>query len=234
MTRCLRAPSGANLFCGALVAALLVSSSADAQDTSADAEARALFDAGRIAYEQGHFDRALDAFSRSFELSGRREMLYNIGSTYDRLGRTAEAIAYLRRYLDEVPGAENGAFVRSRLEVLERAPPPEPAARQTDHTASIVLLAVGGALVLGSVATIAWWVDRNEAIDQCNIVACANGAALTTERDAAMGTTLAAAILGLTGIGIGIALFVVEDSDADHAALGCAPSLGGLRCEGRF
>ncbi len=103
---------------------------ASAQPSSADdQEARALFDAGTVAFQQGRFDRALGHFVRAYELSGRPLMLFNIANTHDRLGNSQEALDYFRRYLAEVPDAENASFVRGRVEVLQsRTDSSEPAA----------------------------------------------------------------------------------------------------------
>ena len=89
----------------------------DAQDD----EARALFTAGRVAFADGRFADALEHFRRSHELSGRPELLFNIGSAADRLRRNEEALEAFRGYLREVPDASNRPSVEARIEVLERA-----------------------------------------------------------------------------------------------------------------
>jgi tetratricopeptide (TPR) repeat protein len=105
-----------------LAACSLVPPRALAQDGSphADTEARALFDAGRAAFSAGRFEEALGHFRRSFELSGRAELHYNVGISADRLRRDAEALEAFRRYLAEVPGAENQEEVEARIAILER------------------------------------------------------------------------------------------------------------------
>lgn len=82
-------------FC--LVLALVTSQgSAGAQvEPSSDAvdqEARGLFEAGRAAFSDGRFDDALRYFRESFELSGRVELLYNIGTAADRLRESARLL----------------------------------------------------------------------------------------------------------------------------------------------
>jgi tetratricopeptide (TPR) repeat protein len=105
-----------------------------AADSDTDEEARALYQAGRIAFDQGRFDSALDYFQRSYELSGRPALLFNIGTAADRLRKDKIALEAFERYLQEVPDAPDAASVRSRIGVLraaveadESAPQPGPA-----------------------------------------------------------------------------------------------------------
>ncbi|MFW6067615.1 MAG: tetratricopeptide repeat protein [Myxococcota bacterium] len=101
-------------------------------DESEDQEARALFEAGRTAFEAGRFEAALRHFEASYELSGHPQLLYNIGTTADRLRMDDEALAAFQEYLERVPDAPNRGEVVARVRVLERAsqgdraaPPPE-------------------------------------------------------------------------------------------------------------
>jgi tetratricopeptide (TPR) repeat protein len=94
---------------------------------SHDAEARALFQAGSVAFNDGRFEDALSYFTRSHELSGRPELLYNIGTTQDRLRREPEAVSAFEAYLEAVPDAHNRREVEGRLRVLR-----EEIAREAD------------------------------------------------------------------------------------------------------
>ena len=49
-----------------------------------DDEARAIYQAGLVAYENGRFDEALRHFQSSYALSGRPELLYNIATAAER------------------------------------------------------------------------------------------------------------------------------------------------------
>lgn len=91
-----------------------------AQDapTSHDDEARALFEAGRVAYSDGRFEAALAHFRHSYELSGRPRLLYNIGSAADKLRRDQQALEAFEAYLAQVPDADNRNEVAARIEVL--------------------------------------------------------------------------------------------------------------------
>lgn len=83
-----------------------------------DAEARALFEAGRAAYSDGRFEDALGHFRRAHELSDRPRLLFNIANTAERLRRDEQALDAYERYLEQVPDAENRAFVEERITAL--------------------------------------------------------------------------------------------------------------------
>ncbi len=83
------------------------------------AEARALFHRAVEAFDEGDFQSALDRFERSYELSQRPVLLYNIGSAADRLRNDERAISAFRAYLEALPDADNAASVRARLTHLE-------------------------------------------------------------------------------------------------------------------
>ena len=66
-------------------------------------EARALFTAGRAAYDGGHYETAQARFQEAYELSGRAELLYNIGQSADRSRKDAEALAAFEQFLADTP-----------------------------------------------------------------------------------------------------------------------------------
>lgn len=86
-----------------------------------ESEARALFEAGRTAYDNGHFEDALERFRESYELSGRAGLLFNVGAAAERLQRQDEALAAYEAYLEAQPDAPNAANVRARVDILRRA-----------------------------------------------------------------------------------------------------------------
>lgn len=100
----------------ALALALVWPRTAAAQS---DEAARAAFDAGRHAYADADYELALAEFNRSYELSRKPELLYNIAMTFERLRRDREAIDAFERYLAEVPSAENHPVVSRRLKALK-------------------------------------------------------------------------------------------------------------------
>ncbi|HEY2735866.1 MAG TPA: hypothetical protein VGI70_17835, partial [Polyangiales bacterium] len=87
--------------------------------TESDQRARSLFERGRQAYGDGRYRDAWAYFHDSYELSGRPELLYNIGQTADRLGQDADALRAFRMYLQKLPQAPNRHDVENRIHALE-------------------------------------------------------------------------------------------------------------------
>jgi tetratricopeptide (TPR) repeat protein len=105
------------------------------QLSASDEEARALFEAGRVAYANGRYDKALAHFQAAYDLSKRPPLLYNIANTLDRLRRDEEALRNFEEFVrldpnsQYVPAArERITFLREALAARQRgaAPPPEP------------------------------------------------------------------------------------------------------------
>ncbi|MBX3248933.1 MAG: hypothetical protein KF901_17280 [Myxococcales bacterium] len=89
--------------------------------TERDSEARALYQAAVVAFDEGRFEDALRLFRRAYELSERPELLFNVGTTADRLRRDEEALEAFEAYLAARPDAANRASVEARIEVLREA-----------------------------------------------------------------------------------------------------------------
>jgi tetratricopeptide (TPR) repeat protein len=84
-------------------------------------QARALFEAGRAAFEAAQYEDALQHFRQSYRISGRSALLYNIGVSADRLGRDAEALEAFEGYLRDAPAdAPQRADAEVRVRVLRR------------------------------------------------------------------------------------------------------------------
>jgi tetratricopeptide (TPR) repeat protein len=110
-------------------------------ESARDEEARSLFEAGRSAFADGRYEDALGDFQRAYELSGRAALLYNVGTTADRLRESEAALAAFERYLVEVPDPSNRAEVEARVrhlrqEVEQRAADQAAAAAAVDRGAS--------------------------------------------------------------------------------------------------
>ena len=100
-------------------ASLLLSSRTHAQRSEdADALARERYQAAVVAFDAGSYEAALDLFRSAYQLSPRAQLLYNIGTTADRLRRNAEAVEAFEAYLEQAPDASNADSVRRRIEVL--------------------------------------------------------------------------------------------------------------------
>jgi hypothetical protein len=145
---------------------------ADSATAGEDAEARSLFSAGEVAFREGRYENALDYLQRAYALSRRPALLYNIGTTLDRLRRDDEAIVAFEQYLREVTEADNRLEIEARLAVLrasvearrdepardggvasdEGPSTPPPAASGSDGVGGWILVGVGGAsIVAGAV-----------------------------------------------------------------------------------
>jgi tetratricopeptide (TPR) repeat protein len=112
------------------------SQSGQAQLSGADQEARALFMAAQVAFDEGRFESAVQYFLQSYRLSQRPELLYNIGNTYDRLQQPEQALEYFDRYLRERPNAENHLQVEARVRLLRQSVSARQAQPHTSSTPS--------------------------------------------------------------------------------------------------
>jgi hypothetical protein len=95
--------------------------------------ARALLDAGTIAFRQLRYEDALENFQQAYKLTHDPLLLFNIGLTYERLFRLPEAVKALEGYLAAMPDAPNRPAAEERIRVMREhidqtpaAPPPPP------------------------------------------------------------------------------------------------------------
>ncbi len=111
---------------GALFGAALalVAAPADAQTDDAqthdDTRARLHFEAASSHFNDGDYERALEEFRRSYELSGRPGLLFNIGVSLERLGQYAEAADHMERYLASGAEVPNREQLEARVQNLRR------------------------------------------------------------------------------------------------------------------
>jgi tetratricopeptide (TPR) repeat protein len=106
---------------GLLVWSVAAGVLAQGASESSDAEARALFNAGQVAFEDARFDDALGYFKRAHELSGRPGLLFNIASAAERVRKDAVALGAYQSYLEALPDAPNRRFVEGRIRFLKQA-----------------------------------------------------------------------------------------------------------------
>jgi tetratricopeptide (TPR) repeat protein len=147
-----------------------------------DAAAREHFVLGRAAYRGADYDAALVHFTQAYELSGRSQLLYNVGISADRLGRNEEALEAFEKYLEDTadPSREQEvreriAFLRLTLEeetrkeqLVEQAAAPEAAPALTEESpgrkmpqSAIIGGSVLGAVGVAGVAIMAVGVSQN-------------------------------------------------------------------------
>jgi tetratricopeptide (TPR) repeat protein len=104
-----------------------------APDDDSVSEARALFLAGKAAFEEGRYDTALGYFQASFDQSERPALLYNIAQCHDRLRQDEQAVAAFEKYLELAPDAPSTrSIAENRLRVLRAAIAEREAARTPD------------------------------------------------------------------------------------------------------
>lgn len=92
-----------------------------AQMSRSDREAHSLFLSGVGAVREGRYEQALRFFEAAYELSGRVQLLYNIGHVADVLRMERRAAGAFRDYLATYPDAPNAPSIRARLRILERS-----------------------------------------------------------------------------------------------------------------
>ena len=92
------------------------------------ARARLHFEAGSSYYRDGDYRSALREYETAYRFAPRPALLYNIAQCWDRLGDKEKTVAYLRRYLEAEPGAEDRPAVERWIANLEQALKPQPAA----------------------------------------------------------------------------------------------------------
>jgi tetratricopeptide (TPR) repeat protein len=88
---------------------------------ASDQEARASFEAGKAAYDNGDYAVALVQFERAYDLSHRSLLLYNLGLTHDRLQHEERALESYEAYLAANPQDERAAETRARVKVLRES-----------------------------------------------------------------------------------------------------------------
>lgn len=94
--------------------------SASAPEES-DGDARFLFQQGRAAYDEGEYEEALALFRRAHSLSGRVELLYNIGLAAERLREDRQALAAYEAYLEHIEDDGRRAAIEARIQILTQS-----------------------------------------------------------------------------------------------------------------
>jgi tetratricopeptide (TPR) repeat protein len=86
--------------------------------------ARVAFKDGRIAFESGRYAEALERFEHAYTLSGKSELLYNIGLAADRIREDDRALEAFEQYLRETPSSRQREQVRMRVVAARGASSP--------------------------------------------------------------------------------------------------------------
>ena len=110
-------------FHAALTCALaltLAPQAAPAQSSQDIQTAKQLADEGAAHYKAGSFAAAATAFKAAYDLSGRAELLFNVGQSFRLAGDLRQAEAFLQQYLAESPGARNAAEVVNAIVEIQQ------------------------------------------------------------------------------------------------------------------
>lgn len=240
-----------------LVLLLQVPGVVGAQDAwvDPDQQARELYSAGELAYGEGRFDEALGLFQRAYELSGRPELLYNVGLAATNAGDERAALAALEQYLRDIPEAPNRGIVEGRIANLRREieeeetnahAAEEERARQAAleaerarasndgvRTAGWALTIAGGVLAAGGVATLVPGL-----LDVSTVNDAAEGTPWSDLRGPyerapiLTGVGYAAIGVGVCALGVGLGLALSATDPEAPVALRIGP--GSLTVEGAF
>lgn len=238
-------------------ALLLVASVASGQEVPSDSQlpdrtqrARASYDAGAQAFEEGRFSAALNRFSEAYELSSRAELLYNLGASHDRLGRRADAISNYTAYLEALPEASNRAYTEARVEILQREVEEQAAADEAVRLAEEsrmaqevvvpvvpdeepsgssnipAIMMLGAAGVAGAAAVVTGVMalgQRGDLDESCPTTICADSAQGDIDRLRRLSITTDV-LLGVAVIAAvtGVVLFIVGGDDDDDASVACS------------
>jgi tetratricopeptide (TPR) repeat protein len=103
-----------------LLALALSSMVAVANEAPVSPEAKRHVDAGIEAYNGARYDEAVKEFELAYRLSNRPALLFNIARAEAKLGHEEEAIAFLRRYLEERPNAPDAPAVLAEIEAYQK------------------------------------------------------------------------------------------------------------------
>lgn len=244
------------VLCACAWLGVVAASPARAQESAADRQGRAHFEAARLHFDRGAYEEAQREFLAAYELSHRAELLYNLYLTAERLADFDQAIDYLERYLTEgAPDDERRATLTPRLENLRErrarlaageAPDPEAPEAETpplptSHPGDVVPAAITFGVAGAGLVTFAIFGGLALAEDDALAASC--GVRCSDAQLGALGTFTLVADIGwitaLAAAAVGtVLLFTIgmPGEDAPHASLApwLSPSDGGLSLQGVF
>jgi tetratricopeptide (TPR) repeat protein len=117
----------------ALVAVFLASGPAWAANPPLE-EARALTRKATVEYDVGHFDQALDLYTKAYELYPKPALLFDIAQCHRQLGHYERALFFFHGYLREEPNAPNRALAEKLLQDTQDKYDAERASQAESHT----------------------------------------------------------------------------------------------------
>lgn len=88
-------------------------------EAALDERAQRHWGSGMAYLDEDDYPKALEAFEKAYELSGRPRILLAIAVTHERRGDLGQAIATLDEYLRLAPGADNATSIRAHRDELQ-------------------------------------------------------------------------------------------------------------------
>lgn len=177
---------------------------------TADTDARALFEAGLIAYNDARFRVALENFQAAYELSARPQLLFNIGLAQERLGDDEAALQSFQTYLSAATEGTNRLEVERRVAVIRGRLEPaadEPAqlAEPPNRTPGWIVLASGLALSVGGAVSLGVGLSK-----RASVTGSANGELEWPDAEARFDRGSGLMVGGAVALGIGVAAAAVS------------------------
>jgi tetratricopeptide (TPR) repeat protein len=180
-----------------VLACLLVPLAAGAQEQRLE-KAKTLFSEGKLAYEQGNYEKAYASFKESYLLSHEPALLYNISSALQGLRRPHEAAEALRSFLRLRPDDPEKGAIEERIRTLEEEQKlldqerGTPTVRPTTPPKPITTPpSMGNKIVVDEAGTVA---ARNQAAEE------------RKKKKIWMGVGISLGILAVGGVALGLAL----------------------------
>ena len=102
---------------GAVVAVVTIAGPARAE--SKTQAAREAAETGRRAYNLNHWDEAVAAFEKAYQLSGDPALLFNLAQAHRQAGHGNEAVHFYKTYLREQPDGPNREIATKQLNELQ-------------------------------------------------------------------------------------------------------------------
>ena len=82
------------------------------------AEAKVLYENGKILFEEGRYENAIDSWQRSYQISQKSILLYNIALAYEEMEDYDQAIDFINKYRS-FAAPEERVFLKEKLLELE-------------------------------------------------------------------------------------------------------------------
>lgn len=92
---------------------------AEGAETDLDERAQRHWGSGMAYLDEGDYAKALEAFDKAYELSGRPRILLAIAVTHERRGDLQQAVATLDQYLRLAPTAANAGTITAHRDELQ-------------------------------------------------------------------------------------------------------------------